>query len=230
MGELSRMTQFKEKSQNKKDNSIGCGLFTYPVLMASDILLYNADVVPVGIDQKQHVELTRDIGIRFNNKYGETFKIPEPIIPKEGEKIKDLINPAKKMSKSEDNEKGCILLLENLEVARKKIMSATTDSEMIIKFDEENKPGISNLMTIYSSLTNKNMKEIESDFKDCNYGTFKTKVADEVVKLLSNIQKKYKEYYDSDYVEKVLNDGLEKTNKMAKETYEKVIEKVGLIR
>ncbi len=230
MGELSRMTQFKEKSQNKKDNSIGCGLFTYPVLMASDILLYNADIVPVGIDQKQHVELTRDIGMRFNNKYGETFKIPEPIIPKEGEKIKDLIDPAKKMSKSDDNDKGCILLLENLEVARKKIMSATTDSEMIIKFDEENKPGISNLMTIYSSLTNKSMKEIESDFKNCNYGTFKTKVADEVVKLLSNIQEKYKEYYDSDYVEKVLNDGLEKTNKMAKETYEKVIEKVGLIR
>ena len=147
IGELNRMTQFKDKSKNKSTNAISCGLYTYPTLMAADIILYDADVVPVGIDQKQHVELTRNIAERFNNRYGETFKIPEPFIPKTGEKIYDLQNPTKKMSKTEDNPKGCISLLEDPDKAVKKIMGAVTDSDNQIKYDLQNKPGISNLMT-----------------------------------------------------------------------------------
>ena len=142
MGEMSRMTQYKEKSKNKNESAISCGLFTYPDLMAADILMYDADVVPVGIDQKQHVELARNIAERFNNKYGDTFVVPEPIITKEGAKIYDLQEPTKKMSKTADNDKGCILLLDDIEKARKKIMSAVTDSESIVKYDPENKPGI----------------------------------------------------------------------------------------
>ena len=191
IGELSRMTQYKEKSQNLNNNSITCGLFTYPVLMASDILLYDTDVVPVGIDQKQHVELARNIAIRFNNRYGTTFKVPEPIIPKEGAKIKDLQNPTKKMSKSDDNEKGYILLLDDIEKARKKIMSSVTDSDNKIKYDEENKPGISNLITIYSSLTDITIEETEKKFKDSNYGEFKKEVANVVCNFLEEIQKRY---------------------------------------
>ena len=162
-GELSRMTQFKDKS--KKNENFSCGLFTYPVLMASDILIYDVDYVPVGIDQKQHVELARDIAVRFNKKYGETFKIPEPLISKVGTKIMDLQDPTKKMSKSSENKKGVILLLDDIEITRKKIMTATTDSEMRVKYDVVNKPGISNLITIYSSLTNKSIIEIEKQFE-----------------------------------------------------------------
>ncbi len=227
-GELSRMHQFKEKS--KKSENFTSGLLTYPVLMAADILLYDTKYVPVGIDQKQHVELTRDIAIRFNNKYGETFKIPEPIIKTTGTKIMDLQDPTKKMSKSSENKKGVILLLDDLDVVRKKIMSATTDSEMCVKYDEENKPGISNLINIYSSLTNKSISEIESEFEGCNYGTFKTKVADTVVSFLSNLQEKYNNIINSDIIDKVLDEGKIKTTEIAMKKYNEVKEKIGLHR
>ena len=230
IGELNRMTQFKYKSQGKNNEAIGCGLYTYPVLMASDILIYDADVVPTGIDQKQHVELARNIAERFNNRYGDTFKIPYPVIPSIGAKIKDLQNPTKKMSKTEDNPKGYILLLEEPEVARKKIMSAVTDSEAIVKYDEENKPGISNLMTIYSSLTNKTFEEIETEFKGCNYGTFKSKVAEVVVELLTNIQTKYNEIINSNLVNEVLNKGIKTVLPLSEAKIKEVYKKIGLGR
>jgi len=230
IGELNRMTQFKDKSQGKNNEAISCGLYTYPVLMASDIIIYDADVVPTGIDQKQHVELARNIAERFNNKYGETFKIPEPVIPEIGAKIKDLQNPTKKMSKTEDNPKGYILLLDEPEVARKKIMSAVTDSEAIVKYDEENKPGISNLMTIYSSLTNKTYEEIEREFTGCNYGTFKAKVADVVVELLTNIQNKYNEITNSNLVNEVLDSGIKKVLPLSQKKLNEVYKKIGLGR
>ena len=230
IGELNRMTQFKDKSKDKNNNAISCGLYTYPVLMASDIIIYDADVVPTGIDQKQHVELARNIAERFNNRYGNTFKIPEPVIPEVGAKIKDLQNPTKKMSKTEENPKGYILLLEDVETARKKIMSAVTDSDAKVIFDEENKPGISNLMTIYSSLTNKSIKEIEEEFKDANYGTFKTKVADAVCSLLTNIQTRYNEIINSYLVDDVLDAGIKKVLPICEAKVKEVYKKVGVTR
>jgi len=224
-GELSRMHQFKEKS--KKSESFTAGLFTYPVLMASDILIYDADIVPVGIDQKQHVELARDIAIRFNNKYGNTFVVPEPVMSATGVKIMDLIDPTKKMSKSSENQNGVIRLLDEPEVIRKKIMRATTDSETIVKYDEENKPGISNLINIYSSLTNKSIEQIENEFKDSNYGTFKKVVADVVVSEIEKIQAKYNEYINSDIIDKILENGKEKTRIYAKAKYDAVKNKLG---
>lgn len=230
IGELNRMTQYKEKSGNNKVESVTCGLFTYPVLMAADILIYDADVVPVGDDQKQHVELTRNIAERFNNRYGDTFKVPTPIIPKTGARIMNLQDPTKKMSKSDENTKGAVFLLDDLEVARKKIMSSVTDSESIVKYDINNKPGISNLMTIYSCLTNKKIEDIEEEFKDNNYGYFKTKVADEVVNLLQNIQDKYKDIIKGDYIDKVLDDGLKIAEIIAKEKVYDTYKKLGLGR
>ena len=230
IGQLNRMTQFKDKSKNKKENAISCGLYTYPALMAADILLYDADVVPVGIDQKQHVELSRDIAERFNKKYGYTFKIPEPIIPQTGEKIYDLQNPTKKMSKSEENPKGCITLLENPESAYKKIMGAVTDSDNKIRYDVENKPGISNLMTIYSCLTNKSIKKIEEEFKDSNYGNFKKCVAEEVSNFLTELQKRYNDIIDSNMIDKVLARGLKKAQEISNQKIDEVYQKVGLIR
>ena len=230
MGELSRMTQFKEKSHGKNNEAISCGLFTYPVLMASDILLYDIDYVPVGVDQKQHVELTRDLAERFNKKYGDTFKIPEPLISKTGTKIMDLVNPTIKMSKSAENKKGVIFLLDDVDIARKKIMSSTTDSECVVKYDPENKPGITNLINIYSSLTDMSIEDVESKFNGKNYGEFKKCVADVVVDFLTIIQAKYNEYINSDVIDKILDSGIEKVNKEAKMKYELVKEKVGLIR
>ena len=227
-GELSRMTQFKDKSS--KHANFTTGLFTYPVLMASDILLYDIDYVPVGIDQKQHVELTRDLAIRFNKKYGDTFKVPEPLITKSGTKIMDLVNPSVKMSKSSQNKKGVIFLLDEIEVARKKIMSATTDSEMSVKYDMDNKPGISNLINIYVSLTNKSIEEVENEFIGKNYGEFKRCVADVVVNFLSDIQLKYKEYINSNIIDEILDNGKNKTIKEAELKYNIVKEKVGLVR
>ena len=227
-GELSRMTQFKDKS--KKNTNFSAGLFTYPVLMASDILIYDTDLVPVGIDQKQHVEITRDIAQRFNKKYGETFKIPEPMIRKTGTKIMDLQNPTKKMSKSSENQKGTIKILEDLSTIRKKIMSATTDSETKIKYDPENKPGISNLINIYSSFTNKTIKEIEDEFINQNYGTFKKEVADVLCENIEKIQKKYNEIINSKELDEILNKGREKTRQIAKEKYNIIKQKVGLKR
>lgn len=230
IGEMNRMTQFKEKSQKQKTDGVTTGLFTYPVLMAADILLYDTDIVPVGLDQKQHVELTRNIAERFNNKYGNTFKIPEPLIPKTGAKIMNLQEPTKKMSKTDENPKGNVYLLDDLEVARKKIMSSVTDSESIIKFDPVNKPGISNLMTIYSSITNKDIDIIEEEFKNANYGTFKTKVADVVVNLLKDIQDKYYNIIKDNTIEKVLDKGILKTEKIAKEKTYEVYHKLGVGR
>ncbi len=224
-GELSRMHQFKEKS--KKNENFTAGLFTYPVLMAADILLYDTDVVPVGVDQKQHVELARDIAIRFNNKYGETFIVPEPVMSGAGAKIMDLIDPTKKMSKSSENQNGVIRLLDDLDVIRKKIMRATTDSEMNVKYDPENKPGISNLITIYASILNKTIEEVEEEFMDSNYGTFKKAVADVVVEEISRIQNKYNEYINSDVIDKILEEGKQRSRILAKAKYEAVKNKVG---
>ena len=225
-GELSRMTQFKDKS--RKNANFTSGLLTYPVLMASDILSMNVDYVPVGIDQKQHVELARDIAIRYNKKYGDTFVVPEPIIKEVGTKIMDLQEPTKKMSKSSESDKGVIRLLDDTNVIRKKIMSATTDSEMKVKFDKDNKPGISNLINIYSSITNKSVEEIEEEFIDSNYGNFKTKVADVVVNELTKIQNKYNEILNSDMLEEILKKGKKKNIEISKEIYEKMKKSIGL--
>lgn len=230
MGELSRMTQFKDKSKGKNNEAISCGLFTYPVLMASDIMIYDADVVPVGVDQKQHVELARNIAERFNNKYGVTFKVPEPIIPEEGAKIYDLQNPSKKMSKSDETGKGCIMLLEPVESAKKKIMSAVTDSENAIYYDKENKPGISNLLVIYSSLEGITLEESVKKFKDVNYGTFKKEVAESVGRFLEDLQAKYNDIIKSGKIDEVLNRSNEKVRKIAEDKVKEVFEKVGVGR
>jgi len=228
-GELGRMTQFKDKS--RKSENFSAGLLTYPVLMASDILLYDIDVVPVGQDQKQHVELTRNIAERVNKKYNtEIFKIPEPLIPTGGAKIMDLVDPTKKMSKSEENPKGVIYLLDEETVIRKKIMSATTDSEMSIKFDFDNKPGISNLINIYSCMTGMSVKDIEEKYKDSNYGTFKKDVADSVVNVLLPIQKRYYELLNNNELDMILDKGLNITSEIAKRKYEELKSLVGLHR
>ena len=228
MGEASRMTQYKDKSG--KGENVTVGLFTYPILMASDILLYDADLIPVGIDQKQHVELARNIAERFNKTYGDTFKVPEPLIPKVGAKIMDLQNPTKKMSKSDESYKGVILLLDDEKTIRKKIMSAVTDSDAKIYYDPETKPGISNLLTIYSSLKNISIQETEKYFKDYNYGNLKKEVADLVVEVLLSIQEKYNNLINSTEIDEILNKGKEKTNKIAKEKMEEIFSKVGLGR
>ena len=228
MGEASRMTQFKDKSSKYKN--IPVGLFTYPILMASDILLYDADYVPVGIDQKQHVELCRDIAMRFNNKYGETFKIPEAMIPKMGAKIMDLQNPMKKMSKSAESYKGVILLLDGEKTIRKKIMSAVTDSDNKVYYDVDKKPGISNLLTIYASLKNISIDDASDYFKDYNYGNLKKEVADLVVLRLGEIQDKYHEIMTSGVIDEILDKGRDITTDIAKKKYEEVIKKVGLGR
>lgn len=227
-GELSRMTQFKDKSQKKE--SFSAGLLTYPILMAADILTYDVDFVPVGIDQKQHVELARNIAERFNKRYGNTFKIPEPLISKEGTKIMDLQVPTKKMSKSSESKKGTIGLLDDIDSIRKKIMSATTDSEMIIRFDPVNKPGISNLMNIYSSLTGTSLSNIEKKFCNSNYGEFKKSVADVVVNLVSDIQKRYNEFENNFELDKILDSGREDMIKISKNKFELMKNKIGLGR
>lgn len=227
-GELSRMIQFKEKS--KKNANFTSGLLTYPVLMASDILAVDADLVPVGIDQKQHVELTRDIAIRFNKKYGDTFKIPDALVTSTGTKIMDLVDPSKKMSKTEDNPKGVIGLLDDIAVARKKIMSATTDSEMSIRYDVENKPGISNLINIYASLTEISIKEVEKKFEGCNYGEFKKSVADVVCECLEKIQNRYSELINSGELDRILEDGANKVRTISKEKFNLMKNKIGLYR
>ena len=227
-GELSRMIQFKEKS--KKNANFSVGLLTYPVLMATDILVVDADYVPVGIDQKQHVELTRDIAIRYNNKYGEVFKIPEPLVTKVGTKVNDLVDPTKKMSKTEENPKGVIALLDPPEVARKKIMSATTDSEMSVKYNPENKPGISNLISIYSALTSMEIKDVEEKFEGCNYGEFKRNVADVICEFLEKIQKRYHEIVNSSELDEILKNGANEVRDLAKNKYEMMRKQIGLYR
>lgn len=228
-GELSRMTQFKDKS--RKNANFSAGLLTYPVLMAADILIYDADYVPVGIDQKQHVEIARDIAERFNKKYGHTFNLPEPLFTSESaHKIYDLVDTSKKMSKSAENKKGVILLLDDLNVTRKKIMSATTDSEMVVKYDPVNKPGISNLINIYACFTDKSVSEIESEFEGKNYGEFKRTVADTICSKIEEIQKKYYEYLNGDEIDKILDEGREFTREIARKKYEDMKHKIGLYR
>ena len=229
LGELNRMTQFKDKAAHNEQN-LTAGLYTYPCLMAADILLYNPDYVPVGDDQKQHVELTRDIAQRFNNKYSETFILPEPLIKKVGARIMSLQDPTKKMSKSEhdDGDKGCIYLLDDVNIARKKIMSAVTDSVGIIQLDKENQPGLYNLIEIGSALTGKDMQEIVDMFKGKGYGELKKYIADIVCDELTKIQTKYNEIINSDLIEKVLADGAKKASLIAYKTIAKVERKIGL--
>lgn len=227
MGELSRMTQFKDKSQKLNKEKIGLGLFAYPVLMASDILLYDATIVPVGEDQIQHVELTRDLAKRFNHRYGDTLIMPKAVVTKVGARIMSLSDPTKKMSKSD--EKGDIFLKDDPKVIRKKIMSAITDSESVVRYDVENKPGISNLLTIYASLKNITIPEAEKEFEGANYGTFKKAVADAVIEEIEPFQKRYQEIIASNYVDEVLNRGAEKAKSIANATLKRVHDVVGLL-
>ena len=228
MGELSRMTQFKDKSQKMNQNAIGLGLFAYPVLMCADILLYNADVVPVGEDQKQHVELCRDLVHRFNNRYNkELFTMPTPVIPKIGARIMSLSDPSKKMSKSDP--KGDIFLKDDLNVIRKKIMSAVTDTGSDVYYDPINKPGISNLMMIYAALSDKTIEEVNEQFKDLHqYGAFKKIVADKVIEEIGPFQERYKAIINSDLIDKVLEEGAKKASYVANKTLFKVKKTVGL--
>ena len=227
-GEASRMVQFKEKS--KKNTNFTLGLLTYPVLMAVDILYCDADYVPVGIDQKQHVELARDIAERFNKHYGETFVLPEPLISRSGTKIKDLRDPSKKMSKSEENPQGVISMFDDPEEIKKKIMKATTDSDNEVRFDEENKPGISNLLNIASVLTGKSVEEIEKEFVGKGYGDFKRYVADVTAEHIGKIQERYNELINSKELEEILDAGKEKTRILAKKKFELIKERMGVIR
>ena len=227
-GELSRMTQFKDKSS--KNANFYAGLFTYPVLMAADILAYDVDYVPVGIDQKQHVELARNIALRFNKKYGDTFKLPEAFITEAGTKIMDLVTPDKKMSKSSDNPKGVIRLLDDVASIRKKIMSATTDSDCLVKYDPQNKPGISNLINICVSITGSSIQEIEEKFVGKNYGEFKKYVADVVIEEISGIQKRYEEIINSDRLDQILDENIKITREIAKNKFMDMKKKMGLYK
>ena len=232
MGELERMTQFKDKSQKQaaKGQGIGVGLFMYPVLMAADILLYDVDFVPVGDDQKQHLELTRDLAERFNNRFGETFKIPEPLIAKTGARIMSLQEPTKKMSKSDDNPRNFILMTDEPNVIRKKIKSAVTDSDGIIAFDRENKPGLPNLLEIYSVITGESIDSIVARYEGCGYGQFKSDLAEVVVAELEPIQNRMKELLNSPIIDEVLDRGAEQANKLAFKKVKKVEHKMGLGR
>lgn len=230
MGELSRMTQFKDKSAKHADN-INAGLFTYPSLMAGDILLYQADLVPTGEDQKQHVELTRDLAERFNKLYGDTFKVPEPYIEKVGARIMGLQDPTSKMSKSSTLPNDTILLIDTPEEIMKKVKKSVTDSEGIVKFDEKNKPGISNLMEIYGIITNKSMEEIENEFAGQGYGTFKVAVAEAIIKELEPFRNKYNELMaNPELLEEIYNKGAKKASEVASKTLKDVYDKIGIIR
>lgn len=230
MGELSRMTQFKDKSAKHADN-INAGLFTYPSLMAGDILLYQADLVPTGEDQKQHVELTRDLAERFNKLYGETFKVPEPYIEKVGARIMGLQDPTSKMSKSSTLPNDTILLIDTPEEIMKKIKKSVTDSEGVVRYDEKNKPGISNLMEIYGIITKKSMEEIEKEFEGQGYGTFKTAVAETIIKELEPFRNKYNELMaDPKLLEEIYNKGAKKASEVASKTLKDVYDKIGIIR
>lgn len=227
MGELSRMTQFKQKSHLMNESAIGLGLFSYPVLMACDIILYDADIVPVGEDQVQHVELTRDLVRRFNSRYKtDILKEPKAVVNTTGKRIMSLSDPTKKMSKSDP--KGDIYLKDDEKTIRKKIMSAVTDSGCEVKFDKENKPGISNLLTIYSALKNISIEQAEEKFKGCNYGSFKKAVADAVVNELIPFQQKYNEIIISNLVDEALNLGAEKAKVIANKKLQQVQRIIGL--
>ncbi|MCR5053912.1 MAG: tryptophan--tRNA ligase [Lachnospiraceae bacterium] len=228
MGELARMTQFKDKSAKHADN-VNAGLFTYPVLMASDILLYQADVVPVGVDQKQHLEITRDIAERFNSIYGEVFTIPDVYLGKAGAKIMSLQDPEKKMSKSDENPNGAVMLLDDKDTIIRKFKRAVTDSDTVVRYDKENKPGVSNLMEIYSTITGKSYADIESEFSGKGYGDFKLAVGETVAEELAPIQKRYNEYLsDKEYLNNCIKNNDDKARYFSNKTLRKVKKKVGL--
>ncbi|MBL4936177.1 tryptophan--tRNA ligase [Clostridium sp. YIM B02515] len=228
MGELSRMTQFKDKSQRYGD-SVSAGLLDYPVLMAADILLYQTDLVPVGVDQKQHLELARDIAQRFNNTYSETFVIPEGYIAQNGAKIMSLQDPTKKMSKSDDNPNSYILIMDPPEVIRKKVSRAVTDSIGVVKYSDE-QPGVKNLMTILSTITGQTTEQIEEKYEGQGYAQFKKDVAEAIVAELEPIQKKVKELVaDKAYLESIYKAGAEKANYVANKTLRKMQKKIGFI-
>ena len=227
-GELSRMTQYKSKSKNLKN--INAGLFTYPILMAADILLYQADLVPVGSDQKQHLELSRDIALRFNNKYSETFKIPESFIPETGSRIMSLQNPDDKMSKSDDNLNNIIALLDEPNIIKKKINRAVTDSGSEIVFDNKNKAGLSNLINIYKSLSNESISDIEKNYQGKMYSDFKQDLSNLIIETLKPIKLEYdKLIKDKDYLLTILKNGSEFGYKKSQKTLSKVYRKVGFI-
>ncbi|MGF1768733.1 tryptophan--tRNA ligase [Enterovibrio makurazakiensis] len=231
MGELNRMTQFKDKSARHAEN-INAGLFGYPVLMAADILLYQANQVPVGNDQKQHLELARDIATRFNNVYGDVFSVPEPYIPQVGARVMSLQDPTKKMSKSDDNRNNVIGLLEDPKAIAKKIKRAMTDSEEPprVLFDIQNKPGVANLMGLMSVATGKTFAEIEADYADKMYGHLKTDTAEAVVAMLEPVQQRYAEFrQDRAYLDQVMKAGAEKASQRAAVTLKKVYEAVGFV-
>ncbi len=226
-GELSRMTQFKEKSERNAEN-VNAGLYTYPVLMAADILLYGSDLVPVGADQKQHLEITRDIAIRFNNVYGDVFTVPEPYIPKAGARIMSLADPVNKMSKSDDNENAYISLLDPPEVITRKLKRAVTDSDGEIKYSEQ-KPGVSNLISIYSAVTGKTFEDIEEEFSGQGYGKLKKCVAEAVCDELEPLQKEYERIRaDKGFLNNVIQSGAEAAARNAARMLHKVQKKVGL--
>lgn len=226
MGELQRMTQYKDKVA-KGEANLTAGLFTYPCLMAADILLYDADYVPVGVDQKQHVELTRDIAQRFNNRYGDTFIVPEPVVTKVGAKIYSLTEPTKKMSKSEHDDKSTIYLLDDPKIARKKIMSAVTDSVGIIQYDPINQPGLANLLTIQSALTEEPIESIVARYEGKGYGELKKEIGATMEAFLTDLQTRYNEIIKSGICEKVLFEGKEKAQQVAFKKVRKVKKKLG---
>ncbi|PNZ66551.1 tryptophan--tRNA ligase [Staphylococcus croceilyticus] len=229
VGELERMTQYKDKAQKRTDG-IPAGLLTYPPLMAADIVIYNTNIVPVGEDQKQHMELTRNLVERFNSRYNDVLVKPEIRMPKVGGRVMSLQDPTKKMSKSDDNQKNFISLLDEPNVAAKKIKSAVTDSDGIIKFDRDNKPGISNLLTIYSSLTNEPIKDLEAKYENEGYGKFKTDLSEVVKDFLVDFQEKYNEFYNSDKLDDILDHGRDKAQKASFKTLKKMERAMGLGR
>lgn len=228
MGELERMTQFKDKSEGKE--AVSAALFTYPSLMAADILLYQADLVPVGDDQKQHLELTRDLAQRFNNRFLDVFTIPEISIPKVGARIMSLQNPTKKMSKSDENVKASIFMLDEPKQIEKKIKSAVTDSEGIVKYDKENKPGVSNLLDIHSVFSGETIAELEQKYAGKGYGDIKQGVADAVIAVLKPIQDRYHEILESSELDDILDEGAEKASLVANKTIQKAKKAMGLGR
>ncbi|MEM5016636.1 tryptophan--tRNA ligase [Metabacillus indicus] len=228
IGELERMTQFKDKSAGKE--AVSAGLLTYPPLMAADILLYKTDLVPVGEDQKQHLELTRDLAERFNKKYNDIFTVPEVRIPKIGARIMSLADPTKKMSKSDPNQKAFITLLDDPKVIEKKIKSAVTDSEGIVKFDKENKPGVSNLLSIYSILSGLSIEDLEKKYEGKGYGDFKADTAAAVINALQPIQEKYYSLVESDELDEILDRGAERANAQAGKMIKKMESAMGLGR
>ena len=226
MSELERMTQFKDKARRQREN-VGVGVFDYPVLMAADILLYQTDLVPIGEDQKQHLELTRDLAIRFNRDYGETFRVPEPYIPPVGARIMSLSDPTKKMSKSDDDQKGTIALLDDPDAVRNKFRRAVTDSGMEIRFDRE-RPAIMNLLTIYQLLTGKTREEIEDHFAGKGYAQLKAELAEVTIEFLRPLQERIRAISDEE-LDRILAEGAERARSIASETYRLVKERVGLV-